>query len=221
MSHKRKNTAVYNTLRVKEALQGLEGSTIQALAGSTLQALGDFKVGQRTVESPSLLTYVPTIGTHQQLAGAFMQEVVTFSNQALTVIDSGGALGGWVSEELFAPGSRYVALVGYLDVEVLSVDAGINEDGTVNFGIGAAAATNGGLSGGAMVNLAAACAVDITTGAGSNVAAGPPIPTFVTDLTTYDGIHFNVGVADADITADADVTFNATVRLFLLDLAGA
>jgi len=193
MSHKRKGSAIYEHLQV----------------------------GKRPVETPSELVYVSTLAKNrQQLAGAFMQEQLIFESASLTVVDSGGASGGWVSEKILTPPSRYVGLAGFLEVEVESVGAGIASDGDVYFGVGSAAATAGSLSG-TSVDLVVVNTVSLTAGAGGPQAVvGPLIPKYV-DITSTPDIYFSVGVADADISADAAVTFNATVRLFLLDLAGA
>lgn len=177
-------------------------------------------LGPRKVEVPTLTEFTSALVSKRiEEAGVFMQERLLFENETAAVVDSGGVNGGWLAELLGSPQSDYVCLAGFLDVDVLSVGAGISASGTVTFGLGTAATTTGSIAG-TSANLAAAAAVALTGGAGSATGRGPAAPTFV-DIAAAANIYLNVAVADADITADANVVFNATVRLFLLDLQGA
>lgn len=176
-------------------------------------------LGPRQVEVPTLFDFTSSkITKRLEKAGIFMQEVLLLEDETLTVVDSGGATGGWVAELLANPNTYYMALAGFLDIEVKSVGAGINAAGAVVFGIGSAATTTASITGNNS-NFAAAATVSLTGGAGTSIVQGPPIPTFVTPTTP--NIYLNIGVADANITADADVTFDLTARLFLLDMQGA
>ena len=177
-------------------------------------------LGPRKVEVPTLTEFTSSLITKRiETAGVFMQEYFLFENETAAVVDSGGANGGFLAELLGSPQSDYVCLAGFLDVDVLSVSAGISASGTVTFGMGSVATGTGSITGNS-ANLAAAAAVALTAGAGSATGRGPSIPTFV-DIAAAANIYLNVGVADADISADANVIFNATIRLFLLDLQGA
>lgn len=181
---------------------------------------GITKVGRRIVDLPDLWpSAAAAVGTRRMLAGIPILEDFRFDSESLTVVDSGGVNGGWVATKMIegVPGN-YGCIGALLNISVESVGAGINAGGSVGFGMGTGAATTGSISGTA-ANLGASLNVTLSGGAGSGTSQGPPISTFVVAGTTPD-IYLNIGVSDANISANAAVVFSGTCRLFLLDLRG-
>ena len=160
----------------------------------------------------SLATYFPRTGVFQ------LEEFIFPTGSSLTVVDDGGVNGGWVAHQLGTmPSSQYEIVGGILDVNVDSVAAGISATADVEFGVGSAAASVAPLAGTA-INMNILNTITLTGGAGSGQTAGPAAPLFLDGKTSTD-IYFNISVQDADISADAAVTFDAVIRLFVLDLS--
>lgn len=186
-------------------------------APRTKQIIDDLVKRRGVYES---LSNILSAAQYNPMTGLFQLEEFILTNYTMEVVDSGGATGGWASVKLadFPADNSLACLAGFISVEVLSVGAGISATGPVLFGVGTSAAITGSLSGNA-VNLSASCGVTLVAGAGSNRATGPAIPTYLdTWSATYDNFYFNVAVADANISATANVTFNATARFAWLDI---
>jgi hypothetical protein len=116
------------------------------------------------------------------------------------------------------PATQYVVLGGMISVEVFSCAAGIVQTGDISFGIGSTATADGTLAT-TEIDLAAIATITLVAGAGTAVGVGPAAGTFLDGaVAAGNDIHFNIGVLDADITADAAVNFTAIARIFWLDL---
>lgn len=173
-------------------------------------------IAGRSIEAPALYDPASAVAEYFRKGAVYMLEEVLFRNDSLMVIDSGGANGGWVAHKIFENlANPYAVIMASLEVEVLSVGAGISASGAVSFGVGRNAATNASLSG-ATVDHCVVNTISLTGGAGGpQTVLGPPIPT---TNTSPSDIYFNIGVTDANISADAAVVFNATYRGFLLEM---
>lgn len=171
------------------------------------------------VNSGSLFTSLDTsiLDTYSPQVGQLFIEDFTITEAQVTLVDSGGATGGFLAVELAAPiTSTFLILGGYLSVTVTAAGSNIEQDASIYFGVGVSEAVTGVLSGSMVSYLAANCEVALTDGAGSAVITGPSINVFV-DGSSSDVLYFNIGVADADISDDDTVDFSAFIRLLLLD----
>jgi hypothetical protein len=182
-----------------------------------LTVFDDIRLTRGELDSLTLVDSTPAYDYFPQ-SGLFHLEELQFLNKTVTVIDGGTTTGGWFSVKIAEfPATGVGVVYGGLYAKVYSVTGGISASGSVNFGIGSEATIQGGLSG-APADCIDDAIVSLTAGAGSASAGGPTIPNFRNGVAATENIYLNVGVLDADITADGDVTFDLVGRFYWLNL---
>ena len=189
MSHSRRNTAYYKNLIIDGSKLNTGKNSSAPLAGMAVSSEAQ----------------VPQI------------EIVQFSGLALTVTDNGDASGGFNASAMFnLPSTRCLILGAFLDLTVDSIETGLL-DGDYSIGVGVDPATDSSHTGD-QVNLLGTVALTVASGTGTLEHVSGVILIQV-DGTTAAPIYLNIGVPDASITADADITASGLFRMVYIDLS--
>jgi len=144
-------------------------------------------------------------------------EDVRFEDVDLTVVDTGGASGGYSANLLFRlPSTRVQILTTFLDITVNSLGTGIS-DGVFFASMGVGAAT-GSPPTGTAINIITASAITVSSGTGhvENIQSTTPISN---DATVGTDVYLNITVPDASISATGTINVTGIVRLIYLDVS--
>ena len=144
----------------------------------------------------------------------------TWTAEVISVVDSGGAGGGWAAPVLLTLPTMYYYQVGsYLEITIASVGGGIGATADVLFGIGTTATTTGTPSGG-NIDHNLLNTITLSGGAGTGTTLSSIVIGQFNNLADAIGdLYLNIGVADADISATADVTFSGVFRSFGFEMS--
>ncbi len=187
-------------------------SAIPLAAGTTLDGIG-FAL---PISSPVVGAVGALVTKHLQ---PFEWES-TFTAEVVSVVDSGGAAGGKASPILLTlPTMFYFMMGSYLEITVASVDAGIEADADVLFGVGTVVAVDSTLAS-AEIDHNVLNTITLSGGAGTGTTESAVVLAQFDNLADAIGdIYLNIGVADADISATADITFSGVFRMFGFEVA--
>jgi len=145
-------------------------------------------------------------------------EDVRFSAFDLEATDNGDSTGGFYGGAMFKlPATRIVLLGAFLDLTILSVEAGIAADATLAVAVGTAIATDATHTGG-QVNIIASAPISLTGGAGAAEFNGIVALTYL-DVVSATSVYLNIGIPDADISADAALNATGVFRMVYLDIS--
>jgi hypothetical protein len=197
MTHIRRNKAVYGNLDVKTLTLNRVPITEAGLVTSSL-------TGAETTQRNGFVQTVESIITDM-------------------VVDVEGTTGdGFATLSLFTLPATRVAIIGaFADFEVVGIGAGneIDADAEVIMSIGSTATTDGTLAT-TDANVIASTAMTLVGGKkASTEAVFAGTATLNIDAAGGAGIHFNIGVPDADISADGTLTLTAKIRVLYVDIS--
>lgn len=199
----------------------LEAATAQIDAGSFTGAVGaGSTLGGTSFSLPSAAPVAGAVGTLATTHTQPFQWETTFTGEVVSVVDSGGAAGGKASPILLTLPTMYYMLMGsYLEITVASVGGGIGATADVLFGVGTAVAVDSTLAS-AEIDHNVLNTITLSGGAGTGTTVSSVVMAYFNNLADAIGdIYLNIGVADADITATADVTFSGVYRAFGFEAA--
>jgi len=162
---------------------------------------------------------VPAALTNQALSPVIQQLEIPLSSFSVTVTDTGGANGGYGTQELLTFPSKHVLLLGcMMDLAVVAA-AGIAADATLAFAIGTAAEATDDTLDSTQADRIASTACALTASAGSCDNSGPAAPAVVDATAGTSKLHLDVGCPDADITASSSVALTGSIHIFYIDLS--
>lgn len=164
----------------------------------------------------------PGTGVTQEKLSTLLvtEELIIAADQIIT--DTGGADGGYGALTLITlPASHIVLLGAFVDVTLTGDGTSIAADAAVDIGVGTAAeAANSTIDGTAadvVAKIDIALTTSVGTGDGAGLPSGTPVPIDATAGTVK--LYFNIGVPDADISAEGTISIAGTVRLIYLDIS--
>jgi len=201
----------------------LEAATAAIDAGtfagtSTLNAAST--LGGTAFDQASAPAVAGAVGTFTSKHALPFAWEVAFASEVVSVVDSGGAAGGFATPVLLTlPPIYYQLTTAYMQISVESVGGGISATGDVSFGMGTGATSDASLAS-TEVDHAVVNTITLTGGAGAGTVTSAIVSAYFNNLADAIGdLYLNIGVPDADISATADVTFSGRIAIFGFELS--
>lgn len=158
--------------------------------------------------------------TQTKLSSMLVTEELEIDSTVI-ITDVGDANGGYGAHKLVTLPSSDILLIGALiDVAITGDGVNIGATAAVDIAVGTAAEAANSTLDGTSADIIAKIDAPLTACEGVAAGPGPPSGTpVVIDATGgTQGIYLNLGVPDADISANGTIVVVGTIRLIYLDI---
>lgn len=186
------------------------------MAGPTQGTLNPFGLTDTAGSVPSGVTGLASDPGAAKAGRIIRTHKILLKDLVVAITDTGGASGAYGSQKIFDFPEGNILILG-AQARLTDVDAGaggITDTATVKFSIGSAAETTNDTLDSTQANLIASTNVALTGGTSTaTVGAVNTGVLFLDGTTTPADLYLNLGIADAGITANDDVTIDGEIEI--------